>query len=367
MSRFGLKHSRARALPGARKLWSIRRVCVLGCVPVAFMGLVFFWVRHAAGVLLDVSFRVHGDPATMSAESLDKVSGTQIFASAVPEIADVHVVFSTDCSSYQHWQSIALWYAAQFAGQVGPITRVASGCSLLQQEVIAEEWRRIDRTGTFRVHFTPPMELPGRYKYSNKPGGLLHWLHHAKPPIAEPFVALIDPDMLLYRPLTTRLAEGLTPASRANKAGKAQEELQTERGVGQVLTVGAVTPVESLPPRVALGQPAGQHFGIGGQWSRAMSSSARPGSAWASFSKAHVCGAGAPCTQTSNRDADHQYAAGPVYLAHVSDWRRIAEVWWDFVPRVHEQYPQLLAEMYAFTMAVANLTLPWNLVRQSLL
>ena len=27
-----------------------------------------------------------------------------------PGEAEVHVVFSTDCSGYQHWQSIALWH-----------------------------------------------------------------------------------------------------------------------------------------------------------------------------------------------------------------------------------------------------------------
>ena len=61
-------------------------------------------------------------------------------------------------------------------------------------------------------------------------------------------------------------------------------------------------------------------------------------------------------------DADSRYAVGPVYLAHVDDWRGLAEAWWAAMPKVHEQYPQLLAEMYALTMATANLTLPWSLV-----
>ena len=61
-------------------------------------------------------------------------------------------------------------------------------------------------------------------------------------------------------------------------------------------------------------------------------------------------------------DADSRYAVGPVYLAHVVDWRGLAEAWWAAMPKVHEQYPQLLAEMYALTMATANLTLPWSLV-----
>jgi len=32
---------------------------------------------------------------------------------------DVHVVFSTDCSEYQDWQSITLFYSAMLAGQTG--------------------------------------------------------------------------------------------------------------------------------------------------------------------------------------------------------------------------------------------------------
>jgi hypothetical protein len=325
--------------------------------------LMLYWAMHAAAVLLKLPPGARNKLSSVGEASVAQTPPSGALASVPNESAEVHIIFSTDCSGYQHWQGIALWYAAQFAGQAGPITRVASGCTSQQQTDIADEWRRIDRTGQFRVHFTPPMELSGRYKYSNKPGGLLHWLHHADPPITEPFVALVDPDMLLYRPLTTRLAEGSVPASRVGKAGKGQAELQDAWGVGQVLTVAAVTPVDSLLPRVTLGRPAGQHFGIGGQWSRAWSPATRQGSAWSTFSKALVCGNNAPCTRTSNRDADHFYAAGPVYIAHLDDWKAVAEAWWAMVPRVHAQYPQLLAEMYAFTMAVANLTLPWTLVR----
>ena len=58
-----------------------------------------------------------------------------------------------------------------------------------------------------------------------------------------------------------------------------------------------------------------------------------------------MCGDGAPCTVTSFQDADSLFAAGPVYVAHVDDMRRVAEQWWRAMPRVHEQYPQLLAEV----------------------
>ena len=40
----------------------------------------------------------------------------------------------------------------------------------------------------------------------------------------------------------------------------------------------------------------------------------------------------------------------------------VAEAWRRMVPSVHAQYPKLLAEMFAMTMATANLTLGWSLV-----
>ena len=78
----------------------------------------------------------------------------------------VHIVFSTDCSGYQHWQSIALWYAAQSAGHPGPVTRVASGCSQDEDmRLIADEFSRIDGgRNRFRAHFTPSMQLQGDHQ-----------------------------------------------------------------------------------------------------------------------------------------------------------------------------------------------------------
>ena len=117
----------------------------------------------------------------------------------------------------------------------------------------------------------------------------------------------------VLRPITPRLSEGLVPSDRAGKAGRNQEEMQdATTEVARVLTVGTTTRVADLPPRVERGRPAGQHFGIGGVWARAETPQARP--AWVEFSKAKVCGKGAPCTTTSVHDADTKYAVGPVYV-----------------------------------------------------
>jgi hypothetical protein len=238
---------------------------------------------------------------------------------------------------------------------------VASGCSDEQQTQIAGEWHKIDKTGRFRVHFTPHMELNmhqpgGKYPYSNKPGGLLHWLTHAE--IVESFVCLIDPDMLLLKPITVTLTEGLQLSSREGRAGGGsgkgtagnndeirsssinrninQVEYSDASGVGQVLAVRNAQSEGLLQqPRVRKGRPAGQHFGIGGVWARANTpQAASKGKAWANFDKSAVCGAGSPCTTTSAKDADSLYSVGPVYLAHIEDWRNIAKQWWDMVPKV---------------------------------
>lgn len=44
-------------------------------------------------------------------------------------------------------------------------------------------------------------------------------------------------------------------------------------------------------------------------------------------------------------------------MLHVDDWLRLAPVWSEFAPKVYAQYPNLLAEMYAYCMAAAHLQL----------
>ena len=90
-----------------------------------------------------------------------------------------------------------------------------------------------------------------------------------------------------------------------------------------------------------------------------------------------VCGRESPCLNavpppssssysssrhyTSRELADASYAVGPVYIATHDDWRELLPRWHDFTPRVYEQYPRLLAEMFAFTMAAADMRLKFAL------
>ena len=192
----------------------------------------------------------------------------------------------------------------------------------------------------------------GGYKYSNKPGGIRHWLNGAEPPIREEFICLVDPDMLLFRPITSVLGEGLT--RRTTSDGRLEEYVDGE-GVPRFLRR---SDLPDLPDRVSRGRPAGQHFGQGGAWVDTPDPR-RP--SWANFSKAEICGADSSCSSVTRREVDRNHAVGPVYLAAREDWTTIADRWWEFVPRVHGQYPYLLAEMFALTMGVSDLRLPFAL------
>ena len=66
----------------------------------------------------------------------------------------LHIVFSTDCSPYQDWQSLLVFHSAHQVDQKGSITRIASGCSEEKktslQALYQELWGSI-----YNVHFTP--------------------------------------------------------------------------------------------------------------------------------------------------------------------------------------------------------------------
>lgn len=52
------------------------------------------------------------------------------------------------------------------------------------------------------------------------------------------------------------------------------------------------------------------------------------------------------------------YSVGPPYLLEKEDFLRLARTWVQLVPKVYEGFPDLLAEMYAYSMAAAHEQLP---------
>lgn len=71
----------------------------------------------------------------------------------VEDEGDMHVVFSTDCSPFQDWQTIVLFYSAIAVGQKGPVTRIASGCTAEKQKELTDLYKKL--YPKYHVHFTP--------------------------------------------------------------------------------------------------------------------------------------------------------------------------------------------------------------------
>lgn len=69
-------------------------------------------------------------------------------------------------------------------------------------------------------------------------------------------------------------------------------------------------------------------------------------------------GTNSPFDNMRRREAFDYYAAmGPPYIATARDFYSIVTTRCDFAPRVHDEYPHLLAEMFSYNIAVPNLGL----------
>jgi peptidyl serine alpha-galactosyltransferase len=162
--------------------------------------------------------------------------------------------------------------------------------------------------------------------FYNKPWGVRHWIAHAEPKVSDlTVVALIDPDMIFLRPITTKI--------------KGQPSNLVSKGIKD----------EDLVDRISLGHPVAQMYGLGAPWTN---------DTHLKFNRTKICGVGSPCLETKMKFGEDHYAVGPPYIMVKADMRRLSQSWTDFVFRVFEGYPHLLAEMYAYSMAAAHEKLP---------
>jgi peptidyl serine alpha-galactosyltransferase len=235
-----------------------------------------------------------------------------------------HVIFSTDCSDYQHWQSYLVFYTAMKIRQPGHVTRIASGCSD-EQALEMRMWFNTQiqfMSRRFHLQLTPTFsgvkdeltgETVGDYKYFNKPFGLKYWMEHT--PLLEydggnserfpakvqnDIVILIDPDMGLLRPIT-------------HDFSNPRETLMGVRRQGEHMIASKVT----------RGKPFAQVYGFGVQWAK--------------LDLATITGdAKSPAISYSHEEGARFFPAGPPYLGTVADMYSIATKWSEFVPRVHK-------------------------------
>jgi len=260
------------------------------------------------------------------------------------------IQFHTKQGTFQHWQTYLFFHAALKVKQPGYVTRIESGCTDEQMKVEAAwhyEHIQSKMSDRFRVHFTPHFsgvkdeetgEVMGDYKFFNKPFGLKHFLEHndllgfdddAGEEMKHPddVIILTDPDFLLLRPITDDFSnERETIVGPRRKVFYQQKETHF----------------------VTHGSPYAQTYGLGTQWRK--------------FDLDAIAGADSPAKDVNQADGGLYYPGGPPYIGTSKDMYNIALSWSAFAPRVHKQYPHLLAEMYAYCIAAAHLRLPHMLI-----
>jgi peptidyl serine alpha-galactosyltransferase len=216
--------------------------------------------------------------------------------------------------------------------QPGHVTRIASGCEP-DEAVAIQAWFDENvqyMSKRFHLHLTPHFSgvkdengnVIGDYKFFNKPFGLKYFLEHfellefndGKFGREDDIIMLIDPDMALLRPITSDFSDD-------------KETIIAKRRQG----------ANRIAQKVHRGFPFAQTYGLGTQWQK--------------FDLEKIAGAGSPAIKVSKEEGALYYPAGPPYIGTVYDMYLIAQKWTEFVPRVHAQYPYLLAEMYAFCIA----------------
>lgn len=179
------------------------------------------------GKLLKKEFLVINTKPSLVTDELPKMTHQ---TPAQTETVEPHyyMVFSTSCTDQQHWESLVFFYHAYKVGQRGNVTRILSGCNPQEGKAAVQFFQSYIQpwSPNFHLHLTPNFadahkadrqhSYRSSYKYMNKPFGLRHWMENAlgiDPEIinnnvssmgtelANSIVMLLDPDMILLRPM----------------------------------------------------------------------------------------------------------------------------------------------------------------------
>eukprot|EP00986_Skeletonema_menzelii_P015195 scaffold11248_cov145-Skeletonema_menzelii.AAC.3 len=260
----------------------------------------------------------------------------------------MYIIFSTDCSLYQQWQSYLFFFSAFRVRQPGTISRIVSGCTD-EEKKNTEQWHKDHIaviSNRYKIFFTPKFshvdddDKTGSYKFFNKPFGTKYYIENSsdfgwdessgKLTKAQDneVILLLDPDMLLLQPLTTDFSDSNV------KFWKPFYKNNVER-----------------KKKVAPGAMFGQTYGLGTKWM--------------DFSS--LAGPSSPARDVDERNATLLYQVGPPYIGVASDMYRVVNRWAELVRAVYKEKPQLLAEMYAYQLAAADQELPHGVVNSMMI
>lgn len=239
-----------------------------------------------------------------------------------------HMIFSTSCSPSQDWQAYVFFYNAKKVNQPGTVTRVASGCKDEDRETLQKyhDTKIAVMSDRFKIHFAPACP-DSRSKYFNKPFGVRDFMEqvlgYPDPTNDDDIIMIVDPDMMLLRPLTH---------------------------IFDLDRISWVIENKSNSNTVKHGRPIAQTYGFGGSWRTSLGNNA-----------SYIAGPDSPALKYSDRDANKRFPAGPPYLATARDMYNIAIHWTKFVVKIHDIFPKMMSEMHAYSFAAAHLELPHQL------
>ena len=164
----------------------------------------------------------------------------------------------------------------------------------------------------------------------NKPFGLQHWLTHGlkyeenKGELEDAIISILDPDMILLRPLTYDFTESNVMIHKSKRGPPAVR-------------------------RVAHGRPWASIYGFGN------------GPFRVDLKHVFANHTDSPALRATKEEQNNNYPGGPPYMATGRDMFAIVGSWCELVPRVHAVYKHLLGEMFGWSLAAAHLGLPHTL------
>jgi peptidyl serine alpha-galactosyltransferase len=263
-------------------------------------------------------------------------------------------------------QTYVLFYQLWKVGQTGHVTRIVSGCANeKEEEAMRSSFDKQIRYGIptgknrFHLHFTPDYSKEVRCVYCNplnKPYGVLHWMEHVlKMPetlsqYSDTMFIIIDPDQIIVRPFKTRdFTEEFHPSRWRTYDSNTHAKF-------------------NVTPRVLKeGAPFSQFFPGGSNWIHGVNSDLQRvvDMAWKSMDNnpafTNAMRTSSHLYNWTELDMSDYYSAGAPYIAMGPDMYRIAKVWSAVSLPVYELTSNPISEMYAYSTAAAQLSLPHHL------
>jgi hypothetical protein len=195
---------------------------------------------------------------------------------------NIHIIFSTDCSFFQDWQTLLVFHSAIQVKQHGKITRIASGCNEQKQKDLIQLYAKL--FPFYSIHFTPDFKKDSKtgkkYDFYNKPYGIQHWLQYASPVVdSGTIIIILDPDMIFLRPITSKIY--LNPANIYSKRFDPN--------------------IDKIPLKVKASNPVAQLYGLGAPWTF---------DRHRHFNRSFICGEDSPCLKTTRIFGEEHYRYG---------------------------------------------------------